>query len=250
MDNQQPRINKYLASAGFGSRRRCEDLVREGKVRVNGTLISDLSVRIEPDDDVTVGGKPVHRSTKPVYIMLHKPVGILSSNSDDRGRNVSLNLVRHLHGGHLFSVGRLDMLSSGLLLYTNDGDFAQRLTHPSTGVEREYIVETKEPITEEILKKFQSGIRVAGVMYRCRYFRIHSSRRISLVLSEGRNREIRRVFEHFRIPVTRIHRTRYGSVRLGRLPAGQARFLTESEIISLNSRSPKKSTGDQNGRGN
>ena len=135
--------------------------------------------------------------------------------------------------GRLFSIGRLDYMSGGLILFTNDGDLAQKLIRPITGIEREYVIETREPIEEELLEAFRRGITIEGVEYHLRSYRRHSARRVALVLNEGKNREIRRVFAHFRRKVRRIYRNRYGPIHLGALPEGQVRRLNENEVERL-----------------
>lgn len=227
--SKAPRINRYLASAGVASRRACDELVESGRVRVNGAVVTDHSTRIGASDDVTVDGEPVNPARTLVYLASHKPAGVVTTNADDRGRKRAVDFLKSLYGGRLFSIGRLDVPSTGLLLFTNDGDACHRLTHPSAQVEREYLVETKRPIPKEHLDAFAAGIRIHGSLYRARRYRLHTARRCSIVLTEGKNREIRNVFAHFKLSVTRIHRVRYGPVSIGRLPVGQARFLTDRE---------------------
>lgn len=242
MDDVSVRINRYLASAGYGSRRKCEDLVREARVSVNGETITDLSTRVSDSDRVSVDGREIHAARKKVYILLNKPRNVITSASDDRGRPVAIDLVRPLYSGHLFSIGRLDFQSTGLLLFTNDGELAQRLSHPSREIEREYIVETRDTVDEDLLRQFKRGIKVEGEQYSLHRYVIHTERRISLILSEGKNREIRRVFDHFGIKINRLHRTRYGPIGLGKIPPGGNRFLSEGEIEQL-----KKAGGSESG---
>ncbi|HKK49308.1 MAG TPA: pseudouridine synthase [Alkalispirochaeta sp.] len=227
------RINKYLSQAGYGSRRKVEDLVRQRRVQVDGETIEDLSTRVTPDHVVKVDGTTVHPARKTAVFALNKPVRVLVSEYDPEGRPLAINLVRHLYSGRLFSVGRLDFLSSGLLLFTNDGDLAQALMRPTTALEREYVVETSDPITDETLETITRGITIEGVRYRIARYQRHAARRVSLVLEEGKNREIRRVFAHYRLRVRRIYRNRYGPITLGKLPEGEARPLTANEIQRL-----------------
>lgn len=248
-----PRINRYLASAGVGSRRACDSLVESGRVRVNGAIVTNHSTRIGASDEVTVDGEPVHPARTLVYVAFHKPAGVVTTNADDRGRKTAVDFLRSLYGGRLFSVGRLDVPSTGLLLFTNDGDTCHRLTHPSAQVEREYVVEAKRPIQKEFLDAFVAGVRVHGTIYRARRYRLHTARRCTIVLTEGKNREIRNVFAHFKLPVTRVHRVRYGPVSIGRLPVGQARFLTDRErddISALVQKGGSHGRRDRRSRGN
>ena len=231
--DQSVRINRYLSQAGFGSRRKVEELVVHRRVQVDGETVTDLSTRVDNDQTVRVDGKVVHPARTPVVFALNKPVRVLVSESDPEGRPLAIDLVRPLYSGRLFSVGRLDFLSSGLLLFTNDGELAQELMRPASAVEREYVVETSDPISDEVLESFSHGVAIEGVQYRVARYRRHTARRVSLVLEEGKNREIRRVFAHFRLKVRRIYRNRYGPISLGRIPDGEARQLTANEVERL-----------------
>ncbi len=231
--SESVRINKYLSQAGFGSRRKVEELVLHRRVQVDGETVEDLSTRVAPDQVVKVDGRTVHRSRHTVVFALNKPSRVLVSESDPDGRPLAIDMVRHLYSGRLFSVGRLDFLSSGLLLFTNDGDLAQALMRPRTAVEREYVVETSDPITDEMMDTFLAGVTIEGVHYRVARYRRHAARRVSIILTEGKNREIRRMFAHVHLRVRRIYRNRYGPITLGQLPEGEARPLTTSEIERL-----------------
>ncbi len=235
LDQQTMRINRYLALANQGSRRSCEQLVREGRVQLDGETVRDLSCRVSPESTVRVDGRIVHPDRNTVVFALNKPVRFLSTESDPQNRALAIDLVRPKYSGHLFSVGRLDYLSSGLLLFTNDGDLAQGLMRPETGMDRVYTVETGAPVSDEILNQFTRGVTIEGVRYQCRSWHRHAARRISITLQEGKNREIRRVFTHFRVKIKRIYRTRYGPITLGSLPEGQARQLTTEEVRRLQS---------------
>lgn len=232
-EHQAIRINKYLSLAGLGSRRTVEELVTHRRVQIDGETVTELATRVDPGQTVRVDGKTVHPARKTVVFALNKPPRVLVSESDPEGRPLAIDLVRPLYSGRLFSVGRLDFLSSGLLLFTNDGELAQALMRPATAVEREYVVETDAPIPDEVLTGFQRGVTVEGVFYRITRYHRHSARRVSVVLQEGKNREIRRLFAEARIRVKRIYRNRYGSVRLGDLSPGEARPLSATEIQQL-----------------
>lgn len=227
------RINRYLAAANQGSRRSCEELVRSGRVQVDGETVTDLAVRVSPNSVVRVDGRHVYPDRQTVVFAFNKPPRVITAESDPQNRALAISYLRPLYSGHLFSIGRLDYLSSGLLLFTNNGDLAQRLMRPGTGIDREYSVETARPVPDEMLEAFRRGVTVEGVRYRCREFHRHAARRVSIVLQEGKNREIRRVFDRFNIKIQRIYRTRYGSVTLGRLPEGQARRLSREEVNRL-----------------
>lgn len=243
------RINRYLSNAGLGSRRSVEQYIRDRRVQVDGETVTDLSTRVHPGQQVRVDGREIHTARSTVVFALNKPPRVLVSEADPDGRPLAIDLVRPHYSGRLFSVGRLDFLSSGLLLFTNDGDLAQALMRPATGVEREYVVECGDPVPETLLEQFLKGISIEGVTYRARTFRRHSQRRVSLVLTEGKNREIRRVFTDARIKVKRIYRNRYGSVSLGSIPPGEVRQLSDQEVRRLQS-SAGTGRGGRRGRRN
>lgn len=227
------RINRFLASAGYGSRRSCEELVLHRRVAIDGETVTELSTTVPSGAMVTVDGKPAHRARHLVYFMLHKPAQYIVSQADPQGRALAIDLVRPLYSGHLFSVGRLDFLSTGLLIFTNDGDLARDLMHPGKRIEREYVVETRRPCEDSVLQAFETGITIEGERYRAaRCIRL-SARRVRVVLTEGRNREIRRVFQFLHAPVSRVHRVRFGKLRLGELPEGAVRPLNPSEVRAL-----------------
>lgn len=228
-----PRINLYLSQAGLGSRRACEEFVRHGRVQVDGEVITDLSRRIAVGETVRVDGRIVHPSSRAVVFALNKPERVLTSTADPEGRALAIDIVRPHFSGRLFSIGRLDYMSTGLLLFTNDGDLAQALMRPSHKVDREYIVETKLPVPEEMLHQFRRGVTIESITYRAVHYARKSARRVAIVLSEGKNRELRTVFAHFHLPVRRIHRVRYGPIRLGELPPGSVRRLNEREVQTL-----------------
>jgi 23S rRNA pseudouridine2605 synthase len=235
------RINRYLAAANQGSRRSCEGLVTSGRVQVDGETITDLSFRVPTDSVVRVDGRHVYPDRQTVVFAFNKPPRVISAESDPQNRTLAISYLRPLYSGHLFSIGRLDYLSSGLLLFTNNGDLAQRLMQPKTGIDREYSVETSRPVPDEMLEAFRRGVVVEGIRYKCREFHRHAARRVSIVLQEGKNREIRRVFDRFNISIRRIYRTRYGSITLGKLPEGQARRLTREEVNRLQKLAERRS---------
>ena len=236
MDNKEDRsirINRYLSLAGLGSRRRVEQLVLDRRVQVDGETVDSLGVRVQEGQTVRVDGKTLHPTRSTVVFALNKPVRVVVSDYDPDRRPLAIDIVRPHYSGRIFSIGRLDYMSGGLLLFTNDGHLAQQLMRPHTYTEREYVVETAEPIGDEVLNQFVKGIIVEGVVYRAASWRRHSARRVSLVLTEGKNREIRRVFGDFRLKVRRIYRHRYGPIALGSLPEGHVRQLSEREVERL-----------------
>ena len=232
----EERLQKILARAGFGSRRACEELIRQGRVAVNGE-VAQLGQRADPERDrITVDGEPIRLKREYTYIALHKPRGVLSDEGDGTGR---LPTVRDLVDlpGHLFPVGRLDLRSEGLILLTDDGDLAFRLTHPRFGHEKEYHVLVEGRPSEETLRKWRRGVFLDG--RRTARADVEVLRReegrtwLRVVLREGRKRQIRRVAAMLGHPVHRLIRVRVGPVWLGNLPPGRWRRLTPAEVQAL-----------------
>ena len=166
-------------------------------------------------------------------MLLHKPAGYVCSLKDEKGRDVAADLLKPHFSERLYNVGRLDMFSAGLIIFTNDGDFAAKVSHPSSEIEKEYIVETSVMIPEDLPKQFLKGIRIEGVFYKAKDVKLLTKRKLRVVLIEGKNREIRRVFEHFQIGIKSLTRMRIGPIKNNNLQAGQFRELTKEEITSL-----------------
>lgn len=237
------RLHVYMASCGVASRRKCEEMIAEGRVAVNGQTVSRQGEKIDPASDVvTVDGKRLAQTTTRLYIALNKPAGFICTSQDPLGRPLAADLLGSIaRKNRLFSVGRLDFSSSGLILFTNDGSFAREVAHPSSGIEKEYLVETKRPVTRELLEQFRAGVVFKGVHYRIERYTIKGPMRMAIVLREGKNRELRNMFAARRIQVRRIHRMRIGSVVLGQLAPGEFRFLARREVAGLlDSRAPAR----------
>lgn len=232
----EERLQKILARAGFGSRRTCEELIRQGRVTVNGQ-VARLGQKANPQQDhIAVDGEPIRLREEFTYIALHKPRGVLSDEGDGTGRRPT---VRDLVGlpVHLFPVGRLDMRSEGLILLTDDGDLALRLTHPRFGHEKEYHVLVEGHPSQETLDKWRRGVTLEGRRTAPADVEIIRKERdhtwLRVVLREGRKRQIRRVGAMLGHPVYRLIRVRIGPIRLGDLPPGQWRYLTPKEVQAL-----------------
>lgn len=231
----QERLQKILASAGLGSRRACEELLRQGRVAVNGQ-IAHLGQSADPGRDrITVDGKPIQGRKKHTYIALYKPVGVVSTARDEEGRQAVVDLVPS--AARLYPVGRLDMLSEGLILLTDDGDLALRLTHPRYGHSKEYHVRVAGYVSAQTVEQWRQGVLLEDgktapaevTVLR----REKSGTWLRVVLHEGRNREIRRVAELLGYSIQKLIRTRIGPVRLGRLQPGEWRYLSERELAEL-----------------
>lgn len=238
----EERLQKILARAGFGARRACEDLIRQGRVTVNGE-IARLGQKVDPQRDrIAVGGRPIRLPRRYTYIALHKPPGVLSDEGDGSGRRPTvLDLVKH--PGRLFPMGRLDLRSEGLVLLTDDGDLALRLTHPRFGHEKEYHVLVEGCPTGETLEKWRRGVELDGEMtapaevavLRAETEGAKERTWLRVVLREGRKRQIRRTAALLGHPVVRLIRVRIGPVHLGDLPPGKWRYLSPAEIRALRS---------------
>jgi 23S rRNA pseudouridine2605 synthase len=222
------RLHVYMARCGVASRRKCEEYILEGRVSVNGKR-AEIGSKVSPGDRVFFDRKPLRLESGQAYLAVNKPRGYLCANEDAQGRPLVADLLRRVPF-RLFHVGRLDMQSSGLIFYTNDGEFAKQVSHPSSAIEKEYRVECGQDVPEEMLQQYQAGITVQGERYRLKRYRFRSARSLSLTLIEGKNREIRQVFEHFRIPLRSIHRVRIGCVTEEGIPSGRYRRLEPAEI--------------------
>ena len=230
---EEMRLQVYLAHAGVASRRACEKIIAEGRVSVNGTLVTDMGSKVRTGDTVLLDGKPVHPEARKCYVLLNKPAGFVCTLSDEKGRPTAADLLKETYSERLYNIGRLDMFSSGAILFTNDGDFAAKIEHPSAQIEKEYVIETTQDFPPELLTRFERGIRVDGIFYKCRSAAAVNRRKLRIVLVEGKNREIRRVLDSFNCTIKRLVRVRIGNLELGTLKAGEFRDLTAKERQTL-----------------
>jgi len=225
------RLNRFLAAAGVGSRRQCDQLIAAGRVTVNGRVCTDFSAQPTDADHVKVGGKLVHAQRK-IYLTLHKPAGFVSTRADPKARDTIFDLLPPKLP-RLFNVGRLDAQTEGLIILTNDGDLAQRLTHPRAKVEKEYDVTLDRPWNVALTPKLLSGMKLDGQHARMEMVKPIRTTRVRVVLLQGINRQIRRMFYELGYEVVKLARVRIGHLRLGDLPRGHWRSLTKSELRSL-----------------
>jgi 23S rRNA pseudouridine2605 synthase len=235
-DNNLLRLQTYLAHAGIASRRASEQLIIDGRVSVNGEVVTVLGTKVKPGDDVRLDGVAVAVETRFRYLALHKPPLYICSAFDPQGRPLARDLLPPDIRERLYNVGRLDYRSSGLIVFTNDGDFAAAISHPSAGIEKEYVVEASGPIPDEALEAFSAGVDVEGVFYQAADIERLGRKAVRIVLIEGKNREIRRIFSHFHLHPQKLHRIRIGPVLLGTLGAGESRPLTDKELGQLRKR--------------
>ena len=226
------RLQLYMARSGVASRRKCETIIAQGRVRVDGFRVVKPGT-IVTDEEVTLDGRPLRPVKNHVYIALNKPSGYLCSNADPQGRPLAMDLLRNAWSSRLHNVGRLDFLSSGLIFFTNDGGFTRLISHPSAQIEKEYLVETREDIPEDFLKQCKKGITLDGIHYRIQRYTYKAPTRVKLILIEGRNREIRRLFMHKRMKIRKLHRLRIGRVGIKGMGSGEYRFLSRKEIDSF-----------------
>jgi len=228
------RLHAYLASLGIASRRSCEEMIREGKVTVDGVKAS-IGQKIICNQRIEIDGQPIIAAhpKKFRYILLNKPKGYLSSLSDPYGRPCAIDLISGEVNERIYNIGRLDQWSGGLLLFTNDGDLASKLMHPSGQMEKEYRIQTNVPIPDNFASSFMRGIIIDGVRYRARSVHITGPNSALIVLIEGKNREIRRVLEHFELHTRLLERIRYGPICDPGLAPGNWRELTVDEVQAL-----------------
>jgi 23S rRNA pseudouridine2605 synthase len=239
-DATGPRLQKVLAAAGVASRRRCETLIAEGRVEVDGVVVTRLGARVDPESAVIrVDGRRVPVAQSHVYLAVHKPRGVVSSMADESGRPDLSDLVRD-RGQRLFHVGRLDTDTDGLILLTNDGEFAHRLAHPSYELPKTYVAQVEGGVRPGLRARLLAGVQLEDGPVRVDAFAVTLTQAgtggrpgrsiVEVVLHEGRNRIVRRLMAAVGHPVVRLSRTAVGPVRLGDLPPGELRELTPEEL--------------------
>lgn len=233
---RRERLNKVLAHAGLGSRRHCEELITAGRVTVDGEVVRELGARVDPQRQrIQVDGQPI-RPERLTYWLVHKPPGYLCTNYDPAGRPLVRDLVPHV-SQRLYTVGRLDEASEGLILLTNDGELAHRLMHPRFGIPKTYVVQVAGLPSAADLQQLRRGIWLS--VGRVRAYQVKRLKRqgqstwLRVVLKEGKNREIRRMLARLGHKVLRLRRIALGPVKLGSLPCGQARPLSATEVAAL-----------------
>jgi len=233
MNPQTIRLNKYLAECGVDSRRACDELIAAGRVRINGRVVDELGTKITTGERVTVDGELVSLVDRKLYVLLNKPIGYIASVRDDRERKTVLDLIDL--PVRIFPVGRLDLDSEGLLLLTNDGSLAYRLTHPRFKVQKTYRVRLDKDIDLQKLQQLEKGIMLEdGMTSPCTMvFWGKSLREVKVELSEGRKRQIRRMFAALGFTVRRLERTQFGTLTIKGLPRGKWRYLRDEELRQI-----------------
>lgn len=229
------RINKYLAECGVASRRASEELIKKGVVKVNGKTVSDLATDISPTDSVTVEGKPVRIKNKKYYIMLHKPRGYVTTVKDEAGRKTVMELIDIK--ARLYPIGRLDYDTEGLLLFTNDGDLANRLMHPSHGVSKTYVARVSGRVSAAEVETLKSGMEIDGAKTQPAKVTVlagdEHKTRLEITIYEGKNHQIRKMLEQIGKPVEFLKRVAVGEIHLGGLTRGTYRDLNKKELDYL-----------------
>jgi len=228
------RLNKFIANAGISSRREADQHISEGKVKVNGKVVTELGFKVKPSDEVAFEGKLIKRE-KLVYVLLNKPKGFITTMDDPKGRKTVMDLVAAAGQERIYPVGRLDRNTTGLLLFTNDGELAKKLTHPKHKAAKIYQVELDKPITEEDFLKIEEGISLEDGEVKVDKIAILSpdAKKLGLEIRIGRNRIVRRTFEHLGYEVVKLDRTTFAGLTKKDLPRGKWRFLKQKEVINL-----------------
>ena len=230
------RLNKYIASAGICSRRKADELIAAGNVKINGAVMREMGYDVQEGDRVVVNGKPIEAETKKVYIALNKPWGYVTTMNDEKGRQTVADLVTDIPE-RLFPVGRLDHNTTGLLLMTNDGELAYRLTHPKHEVTKTYVATVGGIISDARLARLRRGVDIGGFVTSPAKVRVlrqnPRSAVVEITIHEGKNRQVRKMFNAVGNRVMELERVSIGDIRLGRMKQGHYRKLTRQEIEYL-----------------
>jgi len=226
------RLQVYLAHAGIASRRAAEKLITDGRITVNDRVVNTLGEKVISGDDVRFDGKPVKTESRLLYLVLNKPPLYICSSFDPQGRPLALELLPPCPE-RLYNIGRLDYRSSGLVIFTNDGNFASIAGHPRAEIEKEYLVESSVPIPDRAVEEFARGVIIDGILYRALSIEKTGKKSLRVVLVEGKNREIRKVFSYYHLHPERLQRIRIGPILIGDLKEGESRPLTEEELSEL-----------------
>ena len=231
------RLQKYLADAGVASRRASEKIIAEGRVSVNGEIVREMGVQVDENyDEITVDGERVKNTVKKEYIMLNKPVGFITTVSDDKGRPTVMELVSDINA-RIYPVGRLDYDTEGLLLLTNDGDLTYRITHPKHDIKKTYVAEVTGDVSMDTILQLRRGVVIDGQKTSPAEVEVVGATqygtKIEITIHEGRNRQVRKMFEALGCIVKKLRRTHEAGLTLGHLPLGKWRKLSESEVNML-----------------
>ena len=234
----EERLQKYLANSGVASRRKCEDLILQGKIEVNGKVVTELGTKVNPERDIVkFNGKEVKQVEKMVYILLNKPIGYVTTADDQFGRETVLDLVKVKE--RIVPVGRLDMYTSGALILTNDGDFVYKVTHPKHEIEKTYTVTVKGIVQNSEVEQLSKGVKIDDYTTKPAKVKILKTdteknfSRLEITIHEGKNRQVRRMCEAVNRKVLALHRSKIGGIGVKDIELGKWRYLKESEIQKL-----------------
>ena len=236
--NMEERLQKYLAECGIASRRKCEEYITQGKVQVNGKTITELGVKVNPEKDkITFEGKNVKQEERKVYILLNKPIGYVTTSDEQFGRDKVLDLVKVRE--RVVPVGRLDMYTSGALILTNDGDFVYKVTHPKHEITKTYTVTVKGIIKNEEVEQLRKGVKIDDYTTRPAKVKILKTdeekdiSRLEITIHEGKNRQVRRMYESVGRRVIALHRSKIGNIGVKDIELGKWRYLKDFEVKTL-----------------
>ena len=234
----EERLQKYLANSGVASRRKCEELILQGKIQVNGNVVSELGIKVDPEKDkISFNGKEIKKTQKHIYILLNKPIGYVTTADDQFGRDTVLDLVKIKE--RIVPVGRLDMYTSGALILTNDGDFVYKVTHPKHEIEKTYTVTLKGIVTNDEVERLRKGVKIDDYITkeaRVNILKIDMEKKVSrleITIHEGKNRQVRKMCEAIDKKVLALHRSKIGSIGVKDIELGKWRYLRKQEVQKL-----------------
>lgn len=235
---EEIRLQKYLAEAGIASRRKCEEYITDGRIKVNGKIINELGTKVNPEkDEIYFDDKKIENKEELVYILLNKPIGYVTTAKDQFNRDTVMNLIKIKE--RVVPVGRLDMYTSGALLLSNDGNFVYKITHPKHEINKTYTVTLKGIVTKEDIEKLEKGVDIGGYTTKPAKVKILKTdiekniSRLEITIHEGKNRQVRKMCEAIGKKVQALHRTKIGNISVKTLKIGQWRYLTKKEIEEL-----------------
>ena len=235
---EEIRLQKYLAEAGIASRRKCEEYITDGRIKVNGKIINELGTKVNPEkDEIYFDDKKIENKEELVYILLNKPIGYVTTAKDQFNRDTVMNLIKIKE--RVVPVGRLDMYTSGALLLSNDGNFVYKITHPKHEINKTYTVTLKGIVTREDIEKLEKGVDIGGYTTKPAKVKILKTdiekniSRLEITIHEGKNRQVRKMCEAIGKKVQALHRTKIGNISVKTLKIGQWRYLTKKEIEEL-----------------
>ena len=230
------RINKFIAANGIISRRKVDEYIEQGRITVNGITVRERGFKVNPNKDkISVDGEIIKTNVRKIYIILNKPPKVISAVTDNKNRKTVVDLVKIKE--RIFPIGRLDYDTTGLILLTNDGELANRLMHPKYEVDKIYLAHLSKPLEEKHRKKIADGIfidRKKTEPAKISFVNKYDNKRIYVSIHEGRNRQVKKMFEEFGYKIKKLHRTKYGNLKLGNLKEGVCRKLSKEEVAQFN----------------